>query len=121
MGRQNVTSENNPSGPLASFAWYSVRRTVKFNFKKKKKKKKSFMQQLTGCQMGHSGTRWVMDENEVSIPLHAHNHANLQETDKLHLENRTTFNIWNIDFQRVKGGFNFSEIFQNFSNITFCM
>ena len=107
MGRQNVTSENNPSGPLASFAWYSVRRTAKFNFKKK-----SFMQQLTGCQMGHSGTRWVMDENEVSIPLHAHNHANLQETEKLHLENKTTFNIWNIDFQRVKGGFIFLKYFK---------
>ena len=27
--------------------------------------------------------------------------------------------IWNIDFQRVKGGFIFSEIFQNFSNMSF--
>ena len=54
---------------------------------------KSFMQQLMGCQIGHSGTRWVMDQNEVSIHLHAHNHANLQETEKLHLENKTTFNL----------------------------
>ena len=29
--------------------------------------------------------------------------------------------IWNINFQRVKSGFNFSEIFQNFSNMSFCM
>ena len=34
MGRQNVASESTPSGPLTSF-----------------------MQQLMGCQMGHSGTR----------------------------------------------------------------
>ena len=31
--------------------------------------------------------------NEVSIPLHAHNHANLQGTEKLHLENKATFNL----------------------------
>ena len=61
-----------------------------------------------------------MDQNEVSIPLHAHNHVNLRETEKLHLENKTTL-IWNIDFQRVKGWFKFSEIFQNFSNMSFCM
>ena len=61
-----------------------------------------------------------MEQNVVSIPLHAHNHANLQKTEKLHLENKTTFN-WNIDFQRVKGGFNFSEIFQNVRNISLCM
>ena len=70
--------------------------------------------------MGHSGTRWLRDQNEVSIALHAHNHANLLETEKLHPENKTTFNLeyW---IQRVKGGFNFSEIFQNFSNMSFCM
>ena len=51
------------------------------------------MQQLMGYQMGHSGTRWVMDQNEVSIHLYAHNYANLQETEKLHLENKTTFNL----------------------------
>ena len=34
-----------------------------------------------------------MDQNEVSIDLHAHNHANLQETEKLHVENKTTFNL----------------------------
>ena len=50
------------------------------------------MQQLMGCQMGHSGTRRVMDQNEVSN-LHAHNHANLKETEKLHLESKTTFNL----------------------------
>ena len=71
---------------------------------------KSSMQQLMGCQMGNSGTKWVMDQDEVSIPLHAHNHANLQKAEKLHLEYKTTL-IWNIDFQRVKGGFNFSKIF----------
>ena len=57
---------------------------------------KSLMQQLLGCQMGHSGTRWVKDQNEVSIPLHGHNHANLQETEKLYLENTAPL-IWNID------------------------
>ena len=57
--------------------------------------------------------------NEVSIPLHAHNHANLQETEK-HLQNKASFN-WDIAFQRVKGGFNFSEIFQNFSNMLLFM
>ena len=51
-----------------------------------------------------------MDQNEVSIHLHAHNHENLQETEKLHLENKTTLN-WNIDFERGKGGLNFSHIF----------
>ena len=58
--------------------------------------------------------------NEVSLLLRAHNHANLQETEKLHLENKLPL-IWNIDFQRVKGGFNFSEIFKNFSNMSCCM
>ena len=67
------------------------------------------------------GKKKVMDQNEVSIHLHAHNYANLQETEKLHLENKTTFNLEYIDFKRVKRWFNFSEIFQNFSNMSFCM
>ena len=29
----------------------------------------------------------------ISIPLHAHNHANLHEMKKLHLENKATFNL----------------------------
>ena len=33
------------------------------------------------------------EPNEVSLPMHAHNHANLQETEKLHLENKATFNL----------------------------
>ena len=33
------------------------------------------------------------EPNEVSIPFQAHNHANLQETEKLHLENKVTFNL----------------------------
>ena len=47
-----------------------------------------------------------MDQNEVGITSHADNHANLQETEKLHLEKKIPL-IWNIDFQRVKGGYNF--------------
>ena len=50
------------------------------------------------------------EPNEVSIHLHAHNNANLQKAEKLHLEYKTTL-IWNIDFQRVTGGFIFFEIF----------
>ena len=52
--------------------------------------------------------------NEVSILLHAHNHANLQETEK----NKATFNF---DFLRVKGRFNFTELFLNFINMSLCM
>ena len=37
----------------------------------------------------------MMNQNELRIHLHAHNHANLQKTEKLHPENKTTF-IWNI-------------------------
>ena len=58
--------------------------------------------------------------NEASIPLHAHNHANLQETEKLHLENKTTFNLEYLLLAR-KGWLIFSEIFQNFNNMSFCM
>ena len=43
----------------------------------------------------------------ISIPLQAHNHANVQETEKLHLKNKATFN--------------FSEIFQNFDYLPFCV
>ena len=31
--------------------------------------------------------------NEVRIPLHAPNYAMLQETEKLHLENKATVNL----------------------------
>ena len=41
------------------------------------------------------GFKWDMSDGpyEVSIPLQAHNHANLQETEKLHLENKAAFNF----------------------------
>ena len=67
------------------------------------------------------GKKKVMSQNELRIHLHAHNHANLQKTEKLHPGNKTTFNLEYIDFQRVQGEYSFSEIFQNFSNMSFCM
>ena len=60
------------------------------------------------------------EPNEVSIPLQAHN-LYIYWKRKSYISRTKLPLIWNIDFQRIKGGFNFSEIFQNFSNLSFCM
>ena len=59
------------------------------------------------------------EPNKVSIHLQAHNQ--IYRKRKSYISRTKLPLIWNIEFQRVKGGFNFSEIFQNFSNLSFYM
>ena len=72
MGRQNVTSESTPSGPLSSKVLHAT---------------------TYGLSNGTERYHMSDEPNEVSIPFQAHNHANLQETEKLHLENKATLNF----------------------------
>ena len=57
-------------------------------------------------------------QNEDNIHQHSQNHTQAEQTKELHSTKFMIFFIANIDFQRFKGGFTFSDNYHKFTYVS---